>query len=128
MGDLTKNFSRDEFACKSGSGLDAISLELVDVMQSIRDHFGRRIVVNSGCRTPEYNKAIGGAKFSKHLPQANGECIACDFVVDGVSPNEVQEYLLERFAGLPGGIGRYNTFTHIDVRKNVSARWDKRSK
>lgn len=121
MGDLSKNFSRREFRCKCGQcdqvGPDP---ELILVMQEIRDHFGVLVRVYSGHRCPTYNRRVGGAKYSQHLKGT-----ACDFAVKGVAHDTVQEYLLERYAG-KYGIGRYDTFTHVDVRPKM-ARWDNRS-
>lgn len=120
MGDLSKNFSRDEFKCNCGE-CEQVGppQELVDVLQDVRDHFGRAVVINSGHRCPAYNRRVGGAFRSQHL---TGK--AADFNVAGHSPVEVQEYLLDKYGGRYG-IGRYNTFTHVDVRPGP-ARWDLR--
>ncbi len=40
---------------------------LIDVLDIIREDFGKPIRVNSGYRSPELNKAIGGAKNSHHV-------------------------------------------------------------
>ncbi len=116
MGDLTSNFSRKEFACKCGCGFDDVSLELVAVLQKLREHYDRPVVINSACRCEEHNERVGGAKGSKHK-----EGIAADIVVRGVSPKEVHKHLIDLYPD-QYGIGRYNTFTHIDVRE-TKARW-----
>ena len=63
---LTKNFYLDEFQCKDLSDipLEVFNniLELADNMQVIRDVLKKPITINSGYRSPEYNKKIGGAK------------------------------------------------------------------
>ena len=113
---LTKNFKVKEFACKDGSDVIFISMDLVEILQKIRDHFGKPVTINSAYRTPAYNKKVGGATYSQHLYG-----LAADIAVSGVGPKAVAE-----FAGtlLPktGGIGIYQTFTHVDVRTNKS-RW-----
>jgi uncharacterized protein YcbK (DUF882 family) len=116
MGDLTTNFSRHEFACKCNCGFDDISLELVDVLQDLREHYDKPIIINSACRCEKHNERVGGAKGSKHK-----EGIAADIVVSGKSPKVVHAYLINKYDG-KYGIGRYNTFTHIDVRKTIG-RW-----
>ncbi len=120
MGDLSKNFSRDEFKCRCGRceqvGPDP---QLVEELQALRDHFGRAIVINSGHRCPAYNRRVGGARQSQHLKGT-----AADFNIAGYTPDEVQEHLLARFLGRYG-VGRYNSFTHLDVRRGP-ARWDQR--
>ena len=67
MGDLTKNFSRWEFACKCGCGFDDINEGLVHRLQVIRDITQVYMMINSGCRCPEHNKKKGGASVSYHL-------------------------------------------------------------
>lgn len=119
MGDLSKNFNRSEFACKCGCGYDTVDAELVVVLQDIADHFGESVIINSGCRCRAHNKAEGGGEFSQHLI-ARG----ADIDVVGVSPHDVQEYLLKKYKN-KYGIGRYNSFTHIDTRGTM-ARWDLR--
>ena len=110
MGDMTKNFSRHEFACKCGCGLDNISAKLVLILQEVRDHFGLPIKVNSGLRCPKKNKKVGGAKNSQHL---FGK--AADIQIPGVSPKSIANYANTLMPGW-GGIKPYKTFTHIDVR------------
>ena len=51
-----------------------------NVLEKIRLHFGRPIMVNSGYRGPKLNKAIGGAKTSQHM---TGQ--AADIEIPGIS-------------------------------------------
>ena len=114
---LSENFRVEEFACHDGSDIIIIASKLVTVLQDIRTHFGKPVIINSGYRTVEYNKKIGGVPKSQHC-YGN----AADIVISGVSPKEVAafaETLLENC----GGIGIYTDFTHIDVREE-KARWD----
>lgn len=122
MGDITKNFSRHEFACKCGCGFDDIKYAIVFSLQKVRDHFEKKITINSGCRCDKYNKKTGGSKNSKHK-----EGIAADFVVEDVDPDKVADFLEEFFIG-NSGLGRYDSFTHFDVRTDKKARWDERTK
>lgn len=107
---ITKNFKVREFKCKDGSDVIFVSDELVKVLQQIRDHFGKAITINSAYRTPAYNKKIGGATYSQHLYGT-----AADIVVSGVSPAEVYKYADSILKA--GGVGKYPTFTHVDVRE-----------
>ena len=113
---LSKNFKVKEFACKDGSDPIFINSELVDVLQKIRDHFGKPITITSAYRTVARNNAIKGAKYSQHL-YGN----AADIKVQGTAPKTVSEYA-DKLLGNKGGIGTYSTFTHIDVRSTKS-RW-----
>jgi uncharacterized protein YcbK (DUF882 family) len=66
MGDLTKNFSRHEFACKDNCGFDNINPRVVFMAQVIRDALGEPIRINSACRCEKHNAAVGGVKGSYH--------------------------------------------------------------
>lgn len=113
---LSKNFRVKEFACKDGSDPVFVADELVEVLQRIRDHFGKAVKITSAYRTPTHNKKVGGEAYSQHLYG-----MAADIKISGVSPKKVAEYA-EKLLPRSGGIGIYGTFTHIDVRANKS-RW-----
>lgn len=117
---LSNNFKVKEFACNDGSDTVLISDELVSLLQKIRDHFGVAVTINSGYRTSTYNKKVGGATNSQHVKGT-----AADIVAKGVDPLTVAQYA-EYLMPNSGGIGVYQTFTHVDVRTNRS-RWDNRS-
>ena len=114
---LSTNFKVKEFACNDGSDPVFIAPELVEVLQKIRDHFKAAVTVNSGYRTPDYNKKVDGATYSQHL---YGK--AADIKVKGVDPKTVATFA-ETLLPNSGGIGIYPTFTHIDVRE-VKSRWN----
>lgn len=113
---LSKNFKVSEFACKDGSDTVLIDTELVDLLQKIRDHFGKPVTINSAFRNVTYNKKIGGASKSQHI-----QGTAADIVVKNVKPELVAQYV-EFLMSETGGIGLYSNFVHVDVRKN-RARW-----
>ena len=113
---VSANFRVREFACKDGADIIPIDMELVKVLQNVRDHFHAPVNINSAYRTPTYNKKVSGAKASQHMRGT-----AADITVTGVSPAKVYEYLTGLYPG-KYGIGRYKTFTHIDTRPN-KARW-----
>ncbi len=80
-------------------------------IMDIEGHFGRKVVMNSGYRTPAYNSEVGGAEASYHK-----KCMAADFFVPGVPKSELIAYA--RQMSLVGGLGCYpgRDFIHIDVR------------
>jgi len=118
VGDLSEHFSRSEFACKCGCGLDTVDYELIIVLEGVSKHFDNSpITVNSGCRCEEHNKSEGGWLRSKHL-----NCRAADIRVKGVSPDKVHAYLTIKYPN-KYGIGKYDTFTHIDTRSG-RGRWN----
>lgn len=114
---ISKNFRVREFACKDGSDPVFIDDDLVGVLQQIRDHFGKAVTITSAFRTASHNKKVGGATYSQHC---YGK--AADIKVSGVAPSKVAEYV-ETLMPNTGGIGRYSTFTHVDVRSTKS-RWN----
>lgn len=107
---LSSHFRVREFRCKDGSDVIFIADELIDVLEKIRDHFGRAVTINSAYRTPSYNKKIGGAAYSQHMYGC-----AADIVVSGISPATVYTYADQLLK--TGGVGKYPTFTHVDVRE-----------
>lgn len=121
-----KNFEPDEFRCKCcGSiGTEHIARHLAWTLQRIRNVVGP-LKINSAYRCPKHNKNVGGAKNSQHTKNT-----AADLVAVEVSPIQLQETVLGMMEhdSIPnGGLGRYNTFTHYDIRL-TPARWDHRSK
>jgi len=80
------------------------------------------VLVNSWYRSRLYNHRIGGVTRSMHL-----SCGAADVVKSGFTPGEVADILEHHPDSGKFGIGRYKTFTHIDIRGMIGrpspARW-----
>lgn len=117
---LSPHFRLGEFACKDGSDKVLVDDALVELLETIRAAAGGAVTINSGYRSPEHNAAVGGVSSSQHLYGR-----AADIVVAGASPlllGQIAEYYLDR----RGGIGVYQTFTHVDIR-TIRSRWDQRS-
>lgn len=125
---LTKNFNSEEFACKDGTVVPEKLLphvqKLAENLQVLRDHIGKPISINSGYRTPNYNKKVGGAPLSQHLMAKAG-----DIRIAGMTSKQIYDEIQKLIkAGKMhnGGVGLYNTFVHYDVRQ-APARWDFRT-
>lgn len=133
---LSKNFWRHEFACDGGGcnhcgGVAPISRDLVYFIQIMRNILNERAPegapevkfnINSGFRCVYKNDAENGKENSQHL-----HGLACDIAKpEGVSIEEFSELAEDVLGTEGGGIGLYDTFIHIDVRKNGPARWDRR--
>lgn len=115
------HFKLSEFKCKDGTAVPEKYYEncqrLMNKLEEVRTACGNRpITINSGYRTPSYNKKVDGAPKSQHLYAA-----AADIRVAGMSAAEVYK-ICDKIIGDQGGVGKYSNFTHLDVRK-YRARW-----
>lgn len=76
---ITRNFTLEELVrsptasrlsipnTPSESVMHNLILLCNNILQPLRNAYGKPIIVNSGYRSPELNKAIGGAKNSQHM-------------------------------------------------------------
>ena len=136
MGDLTKNISRHELRCKCGNCSVTIQDHepIIGIVQGVCDRIADKydvdkvqLDITSAARCREDNQFVGSNDESQHI-----RCNAMDikiFVGDvQMPPDLVAEYLLNDVisgvgeVGYIGGVGIYNTFTHIDTRNKI-ARW-----
>ena len=60
------NFSPAEIACR-GTGKLLVDDAALDALQALRTRLGKPLIIRSGYRSPEHNRAVGGAKASKHM-------------------------------------------------------------
>lgn len=123
---LSAHFKVREFASPEGTELEKaagrkangllIHPNLVLLLEDLRARFGKPIKINSAYRTVAHNRTLPGAKSnSQHLYGR-----AADISIPGVAPAEVAAYA--RRLGV-GGVGQYNTFTHVDVW-GANRRWN----
>lgn len=131
----TKHFRFGEFRSPSrtGSKVDVPRnlwpnlKRLQAALEVVRTACGDRpITIVSGYRTPEYNRAVGGARRSQHMAAQ-----AADIRIAGMSPRDVfriVDQLQRRDDDAcapripPGGAHAYGTFVHMDIRGHF-ARW-----
>jgi len=113
---ISGNFQVREFRSRDSADVIFIDPELVQILQKIRNHFGRAVNVNSAYRTISHNMAVGGAADSQHLYGT-----AADIVIRGISPKTVAAYA-ETLLPNRGGIGVYAWGIHVDTRRE-KARW-----
>lgn len=113
---ITEHFKEKEFACRC-CGVLRINIRLVHMLEQLRTSLGGQpVTITSGYRCPRHNRRVGGAPASQHL-KGN----AADIVVQGAGSEKVAASGEE--LGFTG-IGRYNNFTHVDVRDGQPVRWN----
>ena len=91
---------------------------LVRVLKIIEQHYGRKIVVTSGYRSPSHNRRARGAKNSLHM-----YCAAADVQIEGVGKWELASYV--RTMPGRGGVGTYchTESVHVDVGPERDWNW-----
>jgi uncharacterized protein YcbK (DUF882 family) len=96
---------------------------LLSVLKRIEQHYGRKLVVTSGYRSPVHNAAARGARNSLHM-----FCAAADVQMEGVSKWELAAYA--RSMPGRGGVGTYcyTKSVHIDVGPERDWNWRCRRK
>jgi uncharacterized protein YcbK (DUF882 family) len=115
---VSSHFRRSEFSCTDGCGFKAVDVQLLELLEKIRDHFGSKpVTITSGCRCLKHNHDIGSLDTSQHV-----RGIACDFRIKGIEPQLIYDYINDWH---DGGLGIYNSWIHLDVR-GKRARWDNR--
>lgn len=106
-----KHFKQSEFACKCGCGFSDINLNLVKILDEIRDYFGQPVIITSGCRCRNHNNKVSGSvSNSRHI---SGK--ASDIKVRNVSKSVLLAKCREYVAS---GRARY-TYTNNTNMKNV---------
>jgi len=129
---VSEHFDSHEFAQHEGHGLPALDYPvewietrltpLCKALEVIRRACGgAQVKILSGYRSPAYNAAIGGAAKSQHM-----EGRAADIEVVGVAPERVHALCLDLYHRgdlLIGGLGKYPSFTHVDVRGGALVTW-----
>ena len=121
----SKYFKEKEFWCPTtkdcGTGMYQT---LIDLMNDVRQHFGRSIHISSGYRTKAYNDSLkGSSKNSAHL---DGR--ACDFYISfyTISQNkriEIMNYMKTlpnfeyAYCNINGNHKNMGNAIHIQVKK-----------
>ena len=114
-----KYFRKEEFLCRCGkceipAEVEANIVALVEnVLDPLREKYGKPIKVNSGYRCPKHNLAVGGATQSQHM---KGE--AAD-----IAPMDGDARELERLVEIIKQNGKWNqmivypTFVHVSWKR-----------
>jgi zinc D-Ala-D-Ala carboxypeptidase len=102
------SFSPAEIACR-GSGAIKINTEAMDKLQSLRNRLGKPLILRSAYRSPEHNRAVGGAPASKHM-----QGTAFDIAMSNHDP-VVFEAVARAVGFLGFGFYPRSGFLHIDL-------------
>ena len=114
---ISEHFKLSEFQSPDTKEVK-VDEKLIERLEKLRKRIGQPLVINSGYRTKEHNKSVGGADDSLHLPGKAADMAK----VKGLTIDEMA--VLAQKMGFDG-IGKYNWGIHADVRGTV-ARWDNR--
>ncbi|MFA6470480.1 MAG: D-Ala-D-Ala carboxypeptidase family metallohydrolase [Candidatus Latescibacterota bacterium] len=114
----TEHFLYSDFVCPCCDAVKIIPAfyRHTAMLEHMRVQLGFPIIINSGYRCTKHNSEVGGAAHSWHLL----------FATD-IRPGDNDPEKLRALAALAeemgfGGIGRYDTFIHLDLRPERS-RW-----
>lgn len=95
----------------------------IHVLEWLRSRFGNKPVrINSGYRSADYNKVVGGASESLHRRFS-----ALDIRMEGITPGAIAAKLETHTDSHQFGVGVYDGFVHLDTRGLLGmprARWD----
>jgi len=105
--ELIKYFKPQEFQ-DSRTGSLKIALELVRKLDQLREMLGKPIVINSGYRTPETNRLVGGSPTSSHL---YGLAVDIKCLSSATRFSIIQNAMMLGFRR----IGVANNFVHLDI-------------
>lgn len=121
MAKISDHFDSNEFKCKCCGQLPkgGMNPELIALLEDIRAKLDKPISITSGYRCESHNMKCGGKPKSQHM-LGN----AADIQVSGVSAAEVHMFIEHNFYKRAVGLGKYPSFTHVDVRDGEIARWN----
>ena len=115
---LTEHFNAREFRCKCGKSHDfLISDELVSKLEQLYAALDcGKIIVNSGYRCPEHDKAVGGTSTGQHTKGTAADVVCYDKSGNIISAKTVCCKAQDLgFGGIANITGAY-TSVHLDVR------------
>ena len=124
---ISKNFTWAEFTASDTAKRLGIINQITDwdvrdniialvenVLQPLRDAYGKPITINSGYRCAELNKKVGGVETSQHTKGQAADCGVDD-------PLALASLIIE--LGLPfDQMGLYSTFVHLSYKREENGK------
>lgn len=122
---LSAHFSASEFRCKCGCGREDINTTLVVMLEKLRDALNAKaIIVSSGVRCPQHDKAVGGSGNGMHT--LGGAADICAQKQDGSFYTSLTICEQAERIGFNGVAVIDDTYAHVDIRgiiKYVNNHW-----
>ena len=122
---LTEHFTLEEMTFSEialRSGLDntpdqstiANLTRLAQLLEKVRSLIGKPIRVNSGYRSLNVNKLVGGQANSQH-------CLGCaaDIRIDGMTPDEIIKLIMDSNIQYDQIIREFDSWVHISIPNGV---------
>lgn len=119
-GRINKFFHTDEFKCKCGCGIVNLDPDFLNLLTATRRIADVPFVINSGCRCPQHNLAVGGTTTSAHITTEVIRARGSD--IRAATLEMVIAILFGAFTvGIPGialGVGKESKvpFVHLDTK------------
>lgn len=119
---LSPHFQVHEFRCSDLSRVIVLNKALLELLEIIRNHYNKPLIIISAYRTVAYNSSLKNSSPKSQHMLGN----AADIKISDVSPLKLYMWLNSKYPNSLG-LGIYDTFVHVDVREGKS-RWDYRTK
>lgn len=115
---LSTHFMRSEFDCSCDfCNHTLVAPQLLDLLEIIREHFNRPVIITSGFRCQMHNRQVPGAATNSYHTWG----LAADIKIPGTSPKEIKQFL-DSSGMFISGIGLYSSWLHIDVAETPKER------
>lgn len=107
-----KNMGKTVSDAGNDAGWKMINIEVMVKLLRVSTRLGTQLQINSGYRSPQYNKRIGGATRSQHMSG-----YAIDVMMAGLSSDQIKQFIRLASQEGFGGMKYYSGsgFTHVDI-------------
>ena len=118
-----KYFKINEFVCHCGCEMPAearqnIEALVANVLDPVRDEYGKPIYVNSGYRCEKHNASVGGVPRSQHLVGQAADIRPSN--TDGTDLTDLAKIIVSQ--GKFDQLILYPTFLHVSFKRNGNNR------
>lgn len=99
------------------NSLDCMLDLICDCLQPIRDKIKKPMIITSGYRNYQVNKAVDGAANSQHM---KGQAV--DFIINGMSIQSIIDFIVKSGVPFDQLINEHNQWVHISYKKGNNRR------